>query len=395
MNYKNKQMEANAKASDEYKSTYEKNKSHITINVSAADGSLETAAVLATNDSTKNVSAWIASLQNQENLAVINFSSKGEEAMEMWPLYELIDRTTDEGKDRYNKLKAYMENGQMALDFYEGTTTYNQGEAIRLTFPTDWTKAISGMKGQTPNDLKGSLIREARYQGKTVAWYCMEYIPSINSESMIPVVYPVHNNKPNFQAGRFLGAPGYRACDISWNDNGTCSVSNQATDKGFNPELYLYANNLYLTEPFANIETPQERDMVLTAPKMNSNVNITLGLGKYGWSGTFYGWYDWDESWIGKDKTTNYGYPLVKVGTRVWTRENYNGKIPHGSNKKNRYGTKVKNGTVYYTYTSLKNAPFPAGWHAGKIADYEELKSVMSNDGEVHQFLARMQESGI
>ena len=386
MNYKNKQMEANAKASDEYKSTYQKNKSHISINVSAAGGSLETAAALAANDTTQNVDAWIASLRNQENLAVINFSSKGVDAMEMWPLYELIDRNAKGGEDRYNKLKAYMENGQMALDFYEGTTTYNQGEAVRLTFPTDWTKAIEGVRGSSLNNLNGSLIREARYQGKTVAWFCMEYIPSINSESMIPVVYPVHNNKPNFQAGRFLGTKGYRACDISWNSNGTCNVSNQAADKGFNPELYLYANNLYIAEPFANIETPQVRDLTLTAPKMNGDVNITLGLAS--------GWNSIDESWIGKDKTSDYAYPLVKVGTRVWTRENYNGKIPHGKNEYNRHGTHVENGDVYYTYSSLKNAPFPSGWHAGRIADYEELKAVMSNDGEVHQFLARMQESG-
>ena len=384
MNYKNKLMEANAKASDEYKSTYEKNKSHISINVSAAGGSLETAAALATNDSTRNVNAWVASLQNQENLAVINFNSYGEEAMEMWPLYELIDRTTEEGKDRYNKLMAYMEKGQMALDFYEGTTTYNQGEAIQLSFPQDWIDAI---KNNTTNDLKGSLIREARYQGKTIAWYCMEYIPSINSESMIPVVYPVYNNKPNFQAGRFLGAPGYKACNVSWNGNGTCNTSNQAVDKGMNPELYLYANTLYLIEPFACIETPQVRDLVLTAPKMNSDVTITLGLAS--------GWNSIDESWIGKDKTSDYEYPLVKVGTRVWTRENYNGKIPHGKNEYNRHGTHVEKGDVYYTYSSLKNAPFPSGWHAGKIADYEELKSVMSNDGEVHQFYTRMLESGI
>lgn len=98
MSYKNKVMEMSAKASDEYKSTYEKNKKHLVKSVSAAGGGYEETAAVACEDDDKNVNAWIQSLKDEENLAVINLSQNN--SQQMWPLYELIDRSTTEGKHR-------------------------------------------------------------------------------------------------------------------------------------------------------------------------------------------------------------------------------------------------------------------------------------------------------
>ena len=393
MNYKNTLMETNAKSSDEYKSTYERTKSHISINVCAAGGSTKATAALAANDTTQNINEWIASLESQENLAVINFNNN--ESMEMWPLYELVDDHTTEGACRKEALKTYMMNGQMELDFFEGTPTYNQGEIIRLSFPADWTEAI---ESNSANQLSGSLIREARYQGKTVAWFCMEYIPSINPESLIPVVYPVQSNRPNFQAGRFIGAPGYKACDISWNSNGTCNVSMQAAQKGMNPELFIHANNLYTSQPWGIVENPQIQDKVLTAKKADASFSGTLGTGNV--TGNLLDNLDlripeWDESWVGNEKyNANYKYPLVKIGNHVWMRENYYGQIPHGADKQHRNGIRIDNGIIYFTSEGMHNASIPAGWHIAKSIDFNEVKAVMSNDGEDHMFGERMQKDG-
>ena len=63
---------------------------------------------------------------------------------------------------------------------------------------------------------------------------------------------------------------------------------------------------------------------------------------------------------------SNYKYPLVKIGKHVWTRENYNGNVPHGEDKHEDYGSKIDKGQAYFTFKSIAKASFPTGWHADK-----------------------------
>ena len=119
MGYKNKLMEANAKASEDYKSTYEQTKNHIVRTVSASGGGFKETAAVAADDKNDNVNAWVASLENEQSLAVINFNVR--KSQQLWPLYDLIDTSTPEGKDRHDKLMAYIEDGTMENDFYVDT----------------------------------------------------------------------------------------------------------------------------------------------------------------------------------------------------------------------------------------------------------------------------------
>lgn len=383
MSYKNKVMEMSAKASDEYKSTYEKNKNHILKGVSAAGGGYEETAAVACEDDDKNVNAWIQSLKDEQNLAVINLNQNN--SQQMWPLYELVDRSTPEGQKRYNDLKQYMESGQMNVDFQEGAVDDVESNFVRIDFPQDWLSKADGKH----SNFDGSLIREVRHDGKTVAWVCMEYIPQISNQGLVPVVYPVIKNKPNFQAGHFLGTANKKARDISWLANGTIEPKNYAEYEGLQTTVYVYDNCIQTTVD-GKATQGEYRDLVMKSEKMNSNVSITLGLATHDfWKGLTR-----DESWIGKDKTTAYNYPVVKVGNQVWTRENFNGKIPHGGSVKNRYGTKVETGQVYFTYESLKNTSIPHGWHVAKAAEYEGLQATMTSDGVTAEFGARIQEGG-
>ena len=75
-------------------------------------------------------------------------------------------------------------------------------------------------------------------------------------------------------------------------------------------------------------------------------------------------------------------------------RENYNGNVPHGKDQHNRYGSKIEKGEAFFTYTSLKNASFPAGWHTAKATDYQSLRSTLSSDGVENEFGERMQVNG-
>ena len=392
MSYKNKLMEANAKVSENYKSTYEKTKAHIVRSVSASGGGFKETAAVAANDTTDNVNAWIATLENQECLAVINFNQP--QSQQMWPLYDLIDTSTPEGQNRYNMLKDYIENGKMERDFYVGTDTYAQDDIVRLNFPKDWLAKANGKRA----DIEGTLIREARLDGKTVAWFCMEYIPQISNEGLVPVVYPVIDNRPNFQAGHFLGTDRKTACDISWGSNGKIVMSNYAESKGQQSTLYLRSNRLFAVQPMGIIENAETRDMTLKAKKAKSDCSVTFGI--TGDDREFWiedGCYKerYKNPWLaGLKFDENYMYPLVKVGTHIWTRENYNGEVPHGKDQHNRYGSRIEKGEVFFTFESLGNATLPTGWHVGKAEEYKELSAVITSDGQTLSIGERMQQGG-
>ena len=392
MGYKNKLMEANAKASEDYKSTYESKKSHIVRNVSAAGGGFKETAAVAANDTTDNVNEWINSLENEENLAVINFNQQ--KSQQLWPLYDLIDTSTPEGQARHDKLMAYIEDGTMENDFYVGTETYAQDDVVVLSFPSDWLQKANGKR----SDIGGTLIREARLDGKTVAWYCMEYIPQISNEGLVPVVYPVTDNRPNFQAGRFLGTDRKTACDISWGSNGKVVMSNYATDKGQQSTLYLRANRLFTVKPMGIVENAETRNMYLTGKKATSDCNVTFGITgddrEWYWSEGSRKWRYKNADLKGLSYDNNYQYPLVKVGNQVWTRENFNGNVPHGSAYYERFGSRIENGEAFFTFKSLGKASFPAGWHVGQANDYQGLMATMSSDGVDNKYGERMQEGG-
>ena len=395
MSYKNNIIDGTAKVGNDYSSTYSQNKKHLQITVSAVGGGTEETAVVAANDTTPNVNSWIQSMKEEKNLAVINFNQKN--SMQMWPLYELIDRSTPEGKARYDALKEYMESGQMEMDnCQEGSSSYVNNKVTRVDFPADWVAKADGKH----SDISGTLIREARYDGKTVAWLCMEYIPQISSQGFVAVVYPVVDNKPNFQMGRFLGTATKQACKVEWGADGKCILKEYAEEDGMQKTVYLKANKMFNFQPSGKLVNTEEiRDMVLKGQKAKSTCNIIFGEGDWHYEGESYHRtveFEYTNPWLkGLSYDNNYQYSLVKIGNQVWTRENYNGNVPHGSNQKERYGTKIDKGEVFFTFGSLGKASFPAGWHAGNAADYQGLRATITSDGVNTQFGERLQKGGV
>jgi hypothetical protein len=62
-------------------------------------------------------------------------------------------------------------------------------------------------------------------------------------------------------------------------------------------------------------------------------------------------------------------YPVAKIGSRLWTKNNFTGIIENVPYKN-------ENGTYYYqnTATALKNLNYN-GWHVARYQDFEDLKS--------------------
>ena len=84
----------------------------------------------------------------------------------------------------------------------------------------------------------------------------------------------------------------------------------------------------------------------------------------------------------------------MKIGNRIWTRENYNANVPHGTDWRDRYGSKIASGNAYFTPTSIAKAGFPVGWHAARSSDYKHMKYVISLELLDNTYGACMQKGG-
>ena len=376
--YKNKLLDAEIKSSASFKKSNEENMKNVSTNTSVTGGSF-TAAIALKGEEKENdaaTDAWLKSLEAYENLMVVGFGE--ENAIKMIPLYDLVDTTLPGGPERYQKMKEYMDSGLMYDDATEGTTTYAQGDIYKIDLTSSSYTSINGY-----NVPEGTLITEFSSEGKPLAWVCKEYIPELSVQGLVLVAYPIEKSKPNFRAGRFLGNSNSKACDVIWNEDGTCTFSRHAASKGMVTTIYMRGQEIFTDKDISystgsDIINTTEKPIFLEDKKCDESVTMSFGGGHEGRIGIWY----WDNAWLEGLKYNSHMYPLVKIGTRVWTREDYNGNAAHGKNEKNRYGTHIEKGRIYFTNASAEKTSAPAGWHFGKSTDYKNLKTLITSDGE-------------
>ena len=383
--YKNKIIEGSCNVTADQKKTFESNKKYITTTISAIGGSTKSTAALygEGNDTDANVQAWIQSLDEKNNLAVVGFGQ--EDALELMPLYDLIDRKNN--PERYKALKEYMETGMMENEAYEGTGNYSNGDIMKIDIPS--ADELMSKYGQVSESSYKTLVYEVWNQKKDemVAMLCTEYLPEISKTDKVQTIYLVENGKPNFKIGRFLGDADNQACSFEMQENGTVKIIEKANSKGRENTLYLRGSKFFTAAQStfslnnADITDCTIKGKFMVAQRCKDDVSCTLGLTHVNFNYLFSDTekYKIDESWVGKLKyDDNYHYPLVKIGNHIWTRENFSGNIPHGKNWKHRNGVKVVNGMVYYTLESINNLKTPNGWHVAKMTDFENLKSAVT-----------------
>ena len=383
--YKNKIVETSCNVSAEQKKTFESNKKHVSTTISAIGGSTQSTAALygEGNDTDANVQAWIQSLSEKNNLAVVGFGQ--EDALELMPLYDLIDRKNN--PERYKALKEYMETGMMEDEAYEGTGNYSNGDILKIDIPN--ANELMNRYGQVSKDSYKTLVYEVwnNKKDEMVAMLCTEYLPEISKAGMVQTIYLVENNKPNFKEGRFLGDADNQACSFEMLDNGKIKIIERASNKGRENTLYLRGSKFFTAAQStfslnnADITDCTIKGKFMVAQRCKDDVSCTLGLTHVNLNTLIIDTdnYKIDESWIGKLKyDNNYHYPLVKIGNHIWTRDNFSGNIPHGKNWKHRNGVKVDNGMVYYTLESINNLKTPNGWHVATMTDFENLKSAVT-----------------
>ena len=357
--YKNKVAEGTGSIDATLKSKYEKNSQLVKTEVNTKGGDIE----LSLNDSSFN--DWLKSVKNKP--VVTNFS---DDAVSLVPLYDLVDTSLPGGEARKSALKEYYETGMLNVMAYDGTDGAIDDAVYKISLPSDFISSCGEFQA---SEEKGTLVYDAWYRGKRLAMLCKEYIPLLSNQGLVVTVYPVKDDKPNFNNGRFLGTDIKPASAISWAIGERPALSLLSSISGQETEVFVRGDQVFTIAPLGSrIINLDIKPHYLTFNKCKSDVSVILGE-----ASAIGGGYKDDNAQQKLKFDDNYNYPLVKIGKHIWMREEFSGYIPTGDSY-DRYGSRVDNGKAYYTRTAtyLTNKRKPVGgWHVATKADFENLKA--------------------
>ena len=331
-------VDASADAEDKFKESYEKNQSKISTKVDVIGGSSLTKNNLINKFTKENVDAWMASL-NSKDVGLIAFTDKGS----LIPLYELVD--TDSFPGRKEAIKDYIEGEVMPNEF----SAYQCGTVTKFDIPTF--------------DKKGTLVKDIKLGGEHVGQICEEYIPQINKDSRVIVVYPVINGKMLMNMGFFIGDEYHKPSRVSWNGEKVAIEEYPELDFGSAKTLYLRGSSIRATAG---------EDVTIK----DGNVEDCYLLGNVA-----------DINYSKKEvKAKEYKYPLVKIFNHIWTREDYTsplydtGKglsIGYDGNRQDAYVNSKSN--IYVRAATATNASYaPKGWNIADSKAYDSIKSTLT-----------------
>ena len=331
-------VQADANVKNNFKESYKKNKNQITTKLDVIGGSDITKNALTIEFTKKNIDAWKNSL-NREDVGLIAFTENNS----LLPLYELVNR--DSFPERYKALKDYMEGEAMANDFSE----YQCGTYTKFNIPTF--------------SEKGTLVKDIKLGGEHVGQICEEYIPQINKDSRVIVVYPVINGKMRMNMGFFIGDKNHKPSRVSWNGDKVTIAEHPELNFGSAKTLYLRG---------ASIRATANESVSI----MEGNVEDCYLLGNVA-----------DINYSKREvKAKEYKYPLVKIFNHIWTREDYTsplydtGKglsIGYDGNRQDAYVNSKSN--IYVRAATATNASYaPSGWNIADSKAYNTIKSTLT-----------------
>ena len=324
-------VKAEASVDEHFKQSYKENAKAISLTMSVLGGDEELATKVGAEKSftAENYEAWKESV-TKDNMALVNFSDDS-----LVPLYELVDREAEGGEDRYKALKSYMTDGSVAADF----STYKCGTVTEFTVPS--------FEGAKYNE---TLIKDIYLGGQWVGQVCNEYIPNINRDERVTVVYPVVNNKARYNMGFFLGdGKSHKPARVSWYGTNVAVEAYEELDYGAATKVYLRGASVLprLPEGTTALKADDPRDEYLEM-------------------------IDWK-------------YPLVKIFNNVWTRENW-----HSGNTSGRplreldidvNGEKFTVKSQKFDDENDTFANFPASWRVPTKDDAQSIIDKLSNNG--------------
>ena len=333
--YKNKIVSGEVKASAEQQKKYEKNESKVITNVTTLGGDFAIASQIdgQGNDNDTKINDWKKSLSEFKNLMMVGINN------ELVPIYELI-----EDPDRAADLKEYIETGLVS----DAEEIYYTTDLTHIAIPsleklTDTREKItSGLFKGGWRTTYPTQVYDVIENGEIVAMICHEFIPKITVEGRVTTIYPVRNNKADFSNGYFLGTDKKQACKIHWDSEGNVKFSNYAKNKGRLNEMFIRNGELSTRE--ANQRNIAKADITEAEVKEKKVMMRTLPSG------------------------------LVKIGTKIWSRENFSFHADSEWIKDDYYITPlaIENGDV----------KTPKGFKLASNDDFEMMQTLLSAKGE-------------
>ena len=285
-------VDVSAEVDENYKQSFEDNRQQIDINTDVLGGKESLNKALATKDgfTRSNVDAWIQSV-TKDNMALTSFDEGS-----LIPIYDLVERNATvenggfNGEERYRLLKGYIDNN-MGKD--PDFSYYNCGTVFEFNIPT------------FENKWNNTLIKDIYCDGHWVAQVCNEYIPELNRDERVTVVYPVIVNQPRYYMGFFLGNDSHKPARVAWSGTSVSIEEYDDLDFGKVSKLYLRGASIK-TAPHEGMETKicETKEEYLQGLKG---------------AGTNY-------------QGEKYNYPIVKIFNNIWIRENYKHEVyvqPH------------------------------------------------------------------
>lgn len=343
---------AGGSVNDDFHKSYENNKNSMKVQVQALGGDTKLAKALVAKDgfTEANYSAWFKSVDG-DNMALMGFVDDGS----LIPLYELVDKS--QYPDRYQALYNYM-NGKEMAETFEDNSTYDTGTVTAFRVPS------------FGSNYNSTLVKDITLGGQLVGQVCEEYIPAINRNKRVVVVYPVIGTTVRYNMGLFIGDDTHKPARVAWNGTETNIVEYPELDFGKVDMLYLRG---------ASITAAPDTSLVV---KQGSVENEWL-------NGLYY-----DRS-TGRNIT--YPYPIVKIFDKIWTRGNYNQSILGNSGRNctvriNNYSFPEWN--EYYSTTTVTSTDFPKGWRVAKFEDYTKMNNKLVANGFNEPGLA-LQNNGV
>ena len=332
-------VDASADAEDKFKESYKANQSKISTKVEVIGGSGITWNNLFNEFTEKNVDAWRKSVINSDSVGLVAFVGNGS----LLPLYELVD--TKKFPGRKEALRDYLEGEVMPNEF----SAYQCGTVTKFDIPTF--------------DKKGTLVKDIKLGGEHVGQICEEYIPQINKDSRVIVVYPVISGKMRMNMGFFIGDEYHKPSRVSWNGEKVTIEEYPELDFGNVKTLYLRGSSIRAT---AGKDVSIKEGKVENCYLLGNVADINYSKRQV--------------------KAKEYKYPLVKIFNHIWTREDYTsplydtGKglsIGYDGNRQDAYVDSKSN--IYVRAATATNASYaPSGWDIADSKAYETIKTTLT-----------------
>jgi len=254
-----------------------------------------------------HITDWLASINHSTNpqsdpaLDVIHF--------ELIPLWDLVyDDLRNDFRDMTLRMVSRSDNA--LPDSFTGTDIY-EFNPLKEKDLFDFSSV-----GED-----GSLCRLLYFDGEPVLEVCSEYVPKIRNDARVTVAYPIYGRQIRMNQGLFLGDGIHQPAYVGFSGSDCYVDPIIDMDTGVYITAFYYVNgNLLLNNP--------------------TTVSGLTGKGRTVKDDVF--------------PFMNSGYtedhPLVKVGSKFWTRRDINHEMGFADNptvRKRRTNEHLENGTLY------------------------------------------------